>query len=88
MSDHPNSSDPTISKINDLIYRTFPPRRARGGAWLYGKLYYYGELFTPGNHQWMLDGITPVGLDCVLGVLLEAGADLSAIPDLPIRNSP
>ena len=84
-SKHPNSEHPVIAKINAHVYRLFKPKKSRGG-FLYGKLYYYADslpfrmldvraarLFP----QWMLDGITPVGPDCVLGILKARGVDIS-----------
>lgn len=62
---------PIIDAINVLVDKHWPPGPAR-------KLYYLGNgLFSAG--AWMLDGMTPVGPECVLSCLRAEGADVTAI---------
>lgn len=70
----PTSKHPVVSKLNDLIYATFPPKW-NGHSWEYGKLYYYG-FHRDWGHQWYLDGMTPVGVTCVLEILQQRGKNV------------
>jgi len=68
-------TDTQIRKINTRVYRAFPPTQDANGSWTFGELYYLGKERLFGNEpQWMLDGITPVGIKCVRQVLRRAEA--------------
>lgn len=77
----PTSCDPTIRKLNRLIYRAFPPTK-RHDTWLYGRLYFSTDYAwknrPPSDPEWVLDGMTPVGSACVLQILQNEGHDTGA----------
>jgi hypothetical protein len=86
---HPDSKDPTIAELNKLVYQTFPPKwDRRMKCWTYGKLYFLSEgIFFMHEPTWMLDGMTPVGIDSVLGVLRRHGVDVKKfLPALEALN--